>query len=98
MTEPDDVNAAANSLTGAEETVFAVIQSLFAPVNNVLNACPPWSWHAAVVGLFVLTGIAVCCIPRWFIYAEAPSQSIWRDLRIWTIIALLPYIAAYSYF
>jgi hypothetical protein len=83
-------------LTQIEQAPFEAIRTSLRPINDWLAGLPPWTWHAAAVGLFALSAAAVLLIPRRFIYAGAPDQHAWRDLRWWTILALIPYMIIYS--
>ena len=57
----------------------------------------PW-WRFAPVALFVVAGLWVLTLKRSFVFLGAPSQAAWRDLRIWTILFLIPYIVIYLWF
>lgn len=90
----DSVDSAARRL---EQPVFDAILAALQPINTWLNNLPPYAWHLAAVGLFVVSALAVLFVPRTFIFAGAPDKAVWRDLRLWTVLSLLPYIAAYYF-
>ncbi|MCA9103242.1 MAG: hypothetical protein R3C10_14765 [Pirellulales bacterium] len=84
------------TLHGALDPVADAIKShALAPLDRVLDAAPMWVAQACAVGLFVVAGLAVCVLRRNFVYLGAPDQHRWRDLRIWSLLLLLPYIAVY---
>lgn len=74
------------------------LQALLAPLDRWLDGLPAWAGPACAVALFVLAGACVLFLKREFIYRGAPDQARWRDLRIWALLALLPYIAVYLIF
>jgi hypothetical protein len=51
--------------------------------------------RVAAVALLVLPLLAVLRLRRASILRGAPSTSRWRDLRLWAIVATLPYVVLY---
>ena len=47
------------------------------------------------IGLFVLAAIFALSHKRSYVYLGAPTQAAWRDLRIWTVVFLIPYVVIY---
>ena len=72
-----------------------VLKPLHAPLDAWLGSLPMWVAMACAIGLFVVAGIWVWCLPRAFVYRGAPDNRWWRDLRIWATVVLLPYIGIY---
>jgi hypothetical protein len=74
----------------------------------------PQHWHAfidawfmaipmsiarlAPVALLVTAGIGTLFVKRSFVYLGAPDQAWWRDLRLWSIFCLIPYVVIYVWF
>lgn len=83
--------------TGWELAIFAGLKALFRPANSFLDSLPPHAWHLAAVGLFALAGICAFFVPRGYVYGGAPDNARWRDLRIWAMLTLLPYMAIYYF-
>jgi len=79
----------------ARETLGPPLKSLHEPIDNWLGSLPMSVAMACAVGLFVLAGIWVWTLRADFIFRGAPDRSRWRDLRIWSMVVLLPYIAIY---
>lgn len=79
------------------ESVAPAIKSLLAPLDAFLNSLPMWAAQASAIGLFVFAGIFAWCMPRRFIYLGAPDQALWRDLRIWATLVLVPYVLIYFF-
>ncbi|HZN57884.1 MAG TPA: hypothetical protein VFD71_07385 [Planctomycetota bacterium] len=46
--------------------------------------------------VFGLLGVGAMLQSRGYIYKGAPSQAVWRDLRLWAIALLLLYGLAYA--
>jgi uncharacterized membrane protein YeiB len=83
-------------LHGALDPVADAIKSAaLAPLDHALDALPMWVAQVCAIGLFVIAGAAVCVLRRRFVYIGAPDQQRWRDLRIWSLLLLLPYIFVY---
>ena len=53
---------------------------------------------AMVIGLFVLAAVVCCCMRRKYVYLGAPDGQRWRDLRIWSLLLVIPYILVYIIF
>lgn len=73
------------------------LERLFAPIDAWLASLPLVSGRISATVLFLLAGIWACLLPRRFIYLGAPDQARWRDLRIWAVVALLPYVVIYLF-
>ncbi len=59
----------------------------------------PLGW-GKVIAIIAFAAIAIWAWmrPRNFIYEEAPDQSRWRDLRIWTSVLMVIHIIIYASF
>ena len=80
------------------EHVARVLEVVFAPADVLFRAMPPWSLTACAVALLLIPGIAAFFLSRDFVYEGAPDRALWRDLRFWGILILLPYVALYLIF
>lgn len=56
-----------------------------------------WANYVSIAG-FVLLAILVWLIPRSLIFAEAPDQSRWRDIRWWATGLIALQLAIYATF
>ncbi len=79
--------------------VRPVLIKLFGPIDSLLNRVEqPW-FTIAAIAFFVGTMLWV-----WFYLGESyvnlgrREKSVWTDLRIWTVISMLPHIFVYFYF
>lgn len=79
----------------ARNTLGPPLKSLHEPIDNWLGSLPMSVAMACAIGLFVLAGIWVWTLQSDFIFRGAPDRSRWRDLRIWSMVVLLPYITIY---
>jgi len=77
------------------ETLGPPLKSLHKPLDDWLGSLPMSVAVACAISLFVVAGIWVWTLRREFIFRGAPDQKWWRDLRIWSMVVLLPYIAIY---
>jgi hypothetical protein len=76
-------------------TLGPPLKSLHGPLDLWLSSLPMSVAIACAIGLFVVAGIWVWTLRREFIFRGAPDQKWWRDLRLWSMIVLLPYITIY---
>jgi hypothetical protein len=76
-----------------------VMQPIFAPINSLLvQAYMPWA-RICAMGLFGIAILWVCFgLKKEYVHLGRPNNSIWTDLRLWTIIAMLPHIFVYLFF
>lgn len=93
--QPDEPGQATGVSKWIRETLGPPLKSLHEPIDNWLGSLPMSVAMACAIGLFVLAGIWVWTLSSDFIFRGAPDQSRWRDLRIWSMVVLLPYITIY---
>lgn len=74
------------------------LKTVLAPLDAWINSLPLWTGKACAVGLFVIVGLWALTLKRDYIYLGAPDRARWRDLRVWTVLVLLPYIIVYLVF
>ena len=56
-----------------------------------------WANYASISG-FILLAVLVWLIPKKLIYAQAPDQARWRDIRLWASILILMQVTLYVLF
>ena len=56
---------------------------------NLLSEIPLGWVKVIVMFLFLVLVIWAWLIPKEYIFSESPNRKIWRDLRIWTTIAVI---------
>lgn len=80
------------------KSVAPSLKAALEPLDAWIDSLPLWVGTACAVGLFVIVGLWALTLKRSYIYLGAPDQARWRDLRIWTVLVLLPYIIVYLVF
>ena len=75
--------------------IAAPLRAAHQPLDNWLDSLPMWVAQICAIGLFVVAGLWVMTLSRDFVFLGSPSKSRWRDLRLWSIALLLPYIVVY---
>ncbi len=71
----------------------------FGYVNTFLDSFYMPTARIVAVGFFILTMIWVYFgLKKTYVNLEAPSKRFWCDLRLWTVISMLPHIIVYFYF
>jgi len=71
------------------------LKSFHEPIDQWLGSLPMSVAMVCAIGLFVVAGAWVWTLRREFIFRGAPDHQWWRDLRLWSMVVLLPYIAVY---
>ena len=56
-----------------------------------------WANYASISG-FILLAVLVWLIPKKLIYAQAPDQARWRDIRLWASTLILMQVTLYVLF
>ena len=56
-----------------------------------------WANYVSISG-FVLLSVLVWLIPKKLIYAQAPDQAKWRDIRLWASALILLQVTLYVLF
>ena len=73
--------------------------AFFAPTNNLFNEVPPIWWVISAAGLFTLTMLWVWVILKEeYVNLDQPKKGILYDLRVWTIVSMLPHVLIYIFF
>ena len=71
---------------------------LFGPFNRAFVPVPEPIWKAAAICLFLSAIAMVFLLKREYVNVDAPKKGILYDLRLWTILAMLPHILIYLLF
>jgi hypothetical protein len=75
-----------------------VLQPLFAPINNFLAAHYQPTATICALLLFGSAVLLVFKLKKQYVNLDAPGPQWYYDLRLWTIVALIPHALAYIYF
>lgn len=89
--------------TFAEAGATAVLGVLAAADGAVLHdivdrplRAIPLAWARVIVAAFLASaGIWALTLKRDYVYLGAPDQARWRDLRLWAVCFLVPFIVVY---
>ena len=84
-----------------ENGVTAIFYPILSPFFNFFNklmVMPPMCFATAcALGLFIGAMIWVWTLKKEYVNLDAPSKSIIYDLRLWTILSMLPHVIVYFY-
>ena len=87
-------------LSGIITPIFQpIFQPVFSPMNAFLTSCyMPWA-RIVTVCFFIATMLWVgVVLKKEYVNLDAPSPRFWADLRLWTVVSMLPHIVVYLYF
>ena len=78
---------------------YPILSRIFHPINTLLNPVyQPWATICAV-GFFVGTMLWVGLILREaYVNEGRPYKAWYTDLRLWTVVSMLPHVFVYFYF
>lgn len=76
-----------------------VLRPVFAPVNTLLaSVYQPWAQIFALA-LFLGTMVWVCFfIKPEMLNSGRENRALWTDLRLWTVVSMVPHLFVYIYF
>jgi hypothetical protein len=76
-----------------------VMKPVFTPINNFIAPIyQPWAQICAL-GLFIGTMVWVCFfLKREMLESGRENKALWTDLRLWTVLSMLPHLFVYIYF
>lgn len=82
-----------------EMVFYPILSRIFHPINEFLNPIyQPWATIAAIT-FFLGTMIWVCFILKEsYVNEGRPIKRWYTDLRLWTIVSMLPHVFVYFYF
>lgn len=74
------------------------LKALFHPMHAFLaDIYMPWA-RIFALGLFVGTMVWVYSLRKQYVQIDAPSKALWCDLRLWTVLSMVPHIIVYLLF
>jgi hypothetical protein len=80
------------------ESISSILRTIFNPLDAPLSAAPPMVWTLSAVGLFLAAMIWVFLLKKEYVNIDSPGDGLRYDLRIWTVISMLPHVIVYLYF
>jgi hypothetical protein len=57
----------------------------------------PWA-RIFAIGLFLGTMVWVYSLRKQYVQIDAPSKAFWSDLRLWTVLSMVPHLIVYFLF
>ena len=84
---------------GVDWVLGDALRWFFHPINDFMGSFyMPWA-RIVALGFFILTMVWVYVgLKKEYVNLQAPSNKPWHDLRIWTILSMLPHLVVYFYF
>ena len=74
------------------------LHDLLEPLDTFLASLSTEVGRYCSVALFIIAAILVWALHKDSVYRGAPDLRPWRDLRVWTVVFLLPYLVIYLFF
>jgi len=83
-----------------KEWFYDALYPFFNAVDNLLNKIPTSPWASIfAIGLFVTAMVVVnFVIKESYVNRGRPHKVWYTDLRLWTIVCMLPHVLVYFYF
>ncbi|HNR32605.1 MAG TPA: hypothetical protein PKI11_17075 [Candidatus Hydrogenedentes bacterium] len=82
-----------------EKMFFPILHPIFAPTNTFLSKFyQPYATICAIgffIGAMIWVGVV---LHEPYVNRGRAVRSIWTDLRLWTVLSMLPHVFVYFYF
>ena len=75
-----------------------MLRAIFHPINDLFVPIPGPVWKVCAVGLFAAAMLWVLLLRKEYVNLDAPRKSLWCDLRLWTVLSMLPHVVIYLWF
>lgn len=79
-------------------TFHGPLSKLFNPIDDLLSPVPEIWWKVSAVALFIGAMLWVFSLNRAYVDLDRPNRHLWTDLRVWTIVSMLPHVVVYLWF
>lgn len=74
----------------------ALLQAVFDPLSAALGAIPLAAGRWITVAFLVAATVGALFLPEGYVFLGAPDHERWRDLRLWALVVMIPYLLIYS--
>ena len=74
-----------------------LLEAIFAPMNSVFEAIPFGAARPLVVGFLVVAALTPLLVSKDFVFRGCADQRRSRDLRLWALGAMIPYVLIYLF-
>lgn len=83
--------------TTINDTFGPVLRPVFHQIDVLLgDVYMPWA-RICAVGLFLIAMIWVYTLRPEYVNLDAPRKAWYTDLRIWTVVSMLPHVFVYLF-
>jgi len=73
------------------------LMAVFHPIDEALAGIyMPWA-RVCAVGLFLLAMAWVFSLRKEYVNLDRPNERWYTDLRLWTVVAMLPHVFIYLF-
>ena len=76
----------------------AVLEAVFVPLDSLLQAIPFAAARFCVVGFLLVSALVPFFLSDDYVFLGSPDRSRWRDLRLWALAFMTPYVVIYLLF
>lgn len=76
---------------------YPILSPIFDPINSGLTAIPMVLARFCAIGLFLGAIIWVWTLNKKYVNLDRPNQHWYTDLRVWTILSMLPHFVLYLF-
>jgi hypothetical protein len=73
------------------------LEAIFAPMNSVFEAIPFAAARPLIVGFLVVAALAPLFVSKDFVFRGCTDRRRSRDLRLWAVAAMIPYVLVYLF-
>jgi hypothetical protein len=73
------------------------LEAIFAPMNSVFEAIPFAAARPLIVGFLVAAALAPLFVSKDFVFRGCTDRRRSRDLRLWAVAAMIPYVLVYLF-
>lgn len=85
-------------MNGSGNRLFHLLQGIFGPLDAILESIPFGAARWIVVGFLVVAALSPLLLSDAYIYVGSADRRRRRDLRLWALLIMLPYILIYMLF
>lgn len=78
---------------------YPILSKIFHPINDLLS--PVYKPYATIAAMAFFIGTMLwvgLILKESYVNEGRPNKALWTDLRIWTVVSMLPHVFVYWYF
>ena len=73
------------------------LEAIFAPLNSLFEAIPFAAARPLVVGFLLIATLLPLLLSEDFVFRGSTDRRRSRDLRLWAVAAMFPYVLIYLF-